>query len=164
MFLNFKDKYYIIPERFASFIPFRLFGNVSEGIKVWLLFFFHLCLYILIYFKGTEINSVATSYQIRVFENLKYLCIKNSLSKTTIPMRQIIILFTLMLICSDIEKICPHKWRGITFQSSKSHLKILGIRRLIRSNFRKQNTQTLSVNVQIVATATWCPRFVYLWL
>jgi hypothetical protein len=48
IFLSFKDKFYNIPERSASFILFRLFRNVSEEIKIRLLFIFRLCLYIIL--------------------------------------------------------------------------------------------------------------------
>jgi hypothetical protein len=55
--------------------------------------------------------------------------------------------------------------KNINFSKKKkfsSHLEVLGTRRVTRSKFRTDDPITLGATVQnLVATATWCPRFVH---
>lgn len=50
------------------------------------------------------------------------------------------------------------------FPKSRSHLKILRIRRLTWSKLRTENPQIWGTTVQnLVTMVTWCPGFVHLW-
>ena len=48
------------------------------------------------------------------------------------------------------------------FQKSRSHLKILGARRVTRSEFHTEDSQILGTIIQdLVTSATWHPGFVH---
>jgi hypothetical protein len=65
------------------------------------------------------------------------------------------------LILRTLNKMA-YSWDAQTFQKSKTHLRILGARRLTRTKYQGENSQILGVTVtNSVASATWHPGFVH---